>query len=367
MQLYKLALAVALVFTSTAHAQLIDTAPTPTATQSGSNRGASVVIETDTQVFITRLDAEITVIVPTEAKFVIWNATTGLIIHQTSTLALGITGRQFIQSPALAFNATPGSRYVLALMTNNIGSIEWHTDTAAENQNYIRTLQRGAIQTTFAAPNEPPQQTSASYDARFRIHGFILNDYDNDNVANEDDNCPFETNPNQADADMDGVGDACDSSTNDADGDTVVNANDNCPFVNNPDQADADMDGIGDACDKVNDNDVDGDGDANSSDNCPFHENPDQKDSDMDGVGDVCDGGSGAGDSDPDGDGVPNESDNCPFSANPSQNDADGDGRGDECDLQIIVDGSGCATTNGGSLLFALLALGLVLQQRRRK
>lgn len=86
----------------------------------------------------------------------------------------------------------------------------------------------------------------------------------------------------------------------------------------------------------------------------------------MDGVGDVCDGGSGAGDSDPDGDGVNNDMDNCPFSANPSQNDTDGDGRGDECDLQIIVDGSGCASTDGSSLGFALLLLGLLLRRSRK-
>jgi uncharacterized protein (TIGR03382 family) len=311
---------------SSADAQLIDTAPTPSDSESGSNQGASVMIETATQVFITRLDAEINVVVPTEAKFVIWNASTGKVMHETATLALGITGRQFIQSPALAFNTSPGGQYAIALMTNNVGSVIWYTDTAAENQNQIRTMQKGGVQTTFTSPNEPPNQ-NGMFDARFRIHGFILNDHDND---------------------------------------TVVNADDNCPFVTNEDQADIDGDGVGDACDNSNDDDLDGDGNNNTADNCPFHENADQKDSDMDGVGDVCDGGSGAADSDPDGDGVINESDNCPFSANPSQSDADGDGRGDECDLQIVVDGSGCATTGGGSFALALLLLGLVLRRRAR-
>lgn len=327
MHMLRATLVFILAVSATAHAQLIDTAPTPTGTQTGSNRGASVVVETAAQIFVTRLDAEITVVVPTEAKFVIWDAVSGKVLHETATLALGITGRQFIQSPALAFNTSPGGRYVIALMTKNVGSVEWHTDTAVENQNQIRTLQRGAIQTTFDTPNEPAQQTANSYDARFRIHGFLLNDHDND---------------------------------------SIVNADDNCPFDNNNDQADVDGDGIGDVCDSTNDNDIDGDGNNNTADNCPFHDNADQKDSDMDGVGDVCDGGSGAADSDPDGDGVTNENDNCPFSANPSQSDADGDGRGDECDLQIIVDGSGCATTGGGSLAFALLLLGLVLRRRAR-
>lgn len=71
----------------------------------------------------------------------------------------------------------------------------------------------------------------------------------------------------------------------DTDLDGIVDAVDNCPDVANPDQEDADDDGIGDACD----NDMDNDGVIDSEDNCPDTANPDQADIDEDGLGDVCD------------------------------------------------------------------------------
>jgi cysteine-rich repeat protein len=60
-------------------------------------------------------------------------------------------------------------------------------------------------------------------------------DSDNDDVCNNQDNCDYSSNPNQADSDNDGIGNVCD----------------NCPTTYNPTQLDTDQDGIGDACEPI--------------------------------------------------------------------------------------------------------------------
>ncbi len=88
-------------------------------------------------------------------------------------------------------------------------------------------------------------------------------DGDADGVEDHVDNCTGAGNPDQADADRDGTGDACDG---DPDGDGVVGPGDNCPSVANPGQEQTDADGLGDACDL----DDDDDGRADASDGCPL-------------------------------------------------------------------------------------------------
>ena len=196
-------------------------------------------------------------------------------------------------------------------------------------------------------------------------------DSDGDEIADDEDNCPDVSNPDQADSDDDLLGNACDD---DGDNDGVADDDDNCPlvangylcidyegdFINPPvsctnndvcyevndesecnkEQTDTDGDGVGDICDDDGDNDGVDDGD----DNCPLVSNADQADSDDDLLGNVCDDdddndGVLDADEDPecqlladcDVDGVLDGSDNCPLTPNADQADGDGDGVGDAC------------------------------------
>jgi hypothetical protein len=77
---------------------------------------------------------------------------------------------------------------------------------------------------------------------------------DLDAVLDGLDNCPAVANDDQADANSNGIGDACEVAA-DMDGDGVPDATDNCPSVSNPNQENFDGDSMGDACDPDDDND----------------------------------------------------------------------------------------------------------------
>lgn len=150
------------------------------------------------------------------------------------------------------------------------------------------------------------------------------------NQSGVGDNCPHDSNQNQADSDGDGIGDAC-AIIEDADADGVADAEDNCVDTANANQADGDGDGVGNACDNcpavANDDqgDFDGDGVGDACDICPTAPDADQTNTDGDAVGDACD-------TDADNDGVDNFRDNCPTVRNADQADDDENGVGNACE-----------------------------------
>ena len=142
------------------------------------------------------------------------------------------------------------------------------------------------------------------------------------------------SNPNLADTDGDGLNDGDEvtagtsPTSSDTDSDTVADDVDNCPLVANTDQADADSNDIGDACDT----DTDSDGVSDAVDNCPTMANPDQLNTDGDtyDANDPATGGNVC-DNDDDNDGVNDSADAFPL--DPTETlDSDGDGTGDNAD-----------------------------------
>ena len=154
--------------------------------------------------------------------------------------------------------------------------------------------------------------SSTDYSGQYRYDVFLgLLDSDRDDIIDREDNCPRRPNPDQEDADGNGIGDVCE----DSDADGTLDPDDNCPLQANADQLDSDADTYGNACDV-----------------CPLIAD-DQADGDGDGIGDACD-------PDLDNDGVDDTVDNCPTVSNPApQSDLDGDGAGDACDPDKDGDG----------------------------
>ena len=131
------------------------------------------------------------------------------------------------------FHTGSGSAYVSTHVCQQVGG-SWYLTSEPDSSGLIANM------TSYLYRHNPTDMLSDG-------------DVDGDNVADLQDNCPCNYNPDHADRDNDGRGDGCDT----------------CPQHYNPLQEDYDEDGVGDRCD-----------------NCPYVSNAQQTDSDHDGIGD---------------------------------------------------------------------------------
>jgi cytosine/adenosine deaminase-related metal-dependent hydrolase len=132
----------------------------------------------------------------------------------------------------------------------------------------VRTAGEAIYPLFFCNDKQPTSEPSCTPWRTEYSNGITADDQDGDGIANDADDCPSIFNPvrpldlgKQADIDGDGKGDVCDPcpldaqdgcpklDANDVDADGITNGMDNCPEAANPDQADKDMDGHGDVCD----------------------------------------------------------------------------------------------------------------------
>ncbi len=177
-------------------------------------------------------------------------------------------------------------------------------------------------------PPVSAEELSAGNQADFNLNdiGDACEDSDSDGIDDYLDNCPGVSNASQDPS-------AC----SDFDGDLVYDNVDNCiedynpPAILGGDQADRDNDGVGDICD-----------------NCMFVYNPLQEDEDGDHFGDACA-------KDYDGDGIQDDEDNCPLIANPGQENTGGTARGDACE-PVGVQSSVSEDESDGTQNFAYLS-----------
>jgi len=151
-------------------------------------------------------------------------------------LFVGLT--VFIEGTSVQITSLEESRYIFEVLLN----LETMPGGPVVPGNYV-------IGVVFYDTNF---DMSGQIAASITVTGGVVDpDPDGDGVPDSSDNCPDDSNADQADNDGDGAGDACDT---DDDNDGVLDGPDNCQFEFNPDQIDDNADGFGDACVPVSSN-----------------------------------------------------------------------------------------------------------------
>ncbi len=165
--------------------------------------------------------------------------------------------------------------------------------------------------TLFDQPGIRLNQTTLAGKTIFKDHEYTIirawtltrePDQDNDGVPNGRDNCLFGYNPDQADVNGDGIGDACESTDTDVDG---LSDADEMRRGTDPQRADTDDDGLSDG-DEVHVHntdplarDSDGDGVSDGDEVKTYSTDPTSFDSDGDGYSDGAETGAGTDPSNP--------------------------------------------------------------------
>ncbi|MBW2254993.1 MAG: thrombospondin type 3 repeat-containing protein [Deltaproteobacteria bacterium] len=189
-----------------------------------------------------------------------WNAIAAESMYQFYTGGPGYDNQVLTVAEPLAIKGIQGPQLPNTMSGGNNFVVEYDDGGGAKTIDVC--LPAGPLAKLYVA-----EDGSTYFDARLTDLAQPC-DADNDGIINSSDNCPDLHNPDQLDAEGDGLGDICDS---DDDNDVVDDVDDNCPFVVNLDQADNDEDDEGDVCDDDDDND----GTADVADCAPFDDSID--------------------------------------------------------------------------------------------
>ncbi|MFC1779502.1 thrombospondin type 3 repeat-containing protein [Thermodesulfobacteriota bacterium] len=172
-----------------------------------------------------------------------------------ATITVPTSDRDGIYTVNWTVSPTSGVTYALQEATNSVFSAG------------LRTAYSGSALSAFISDRNAGSSyyyrvkavKSGSIDSDWTttVNGCVVTgiDHDGDGIASYLDNCPNDSNADQADNDLDGQGDVCDT---DDDNDTVLDTDDNCPLVSNSTQSDVNSNSLGDACDSISDTDGDG-------------------------------------------------------------------------------------------------------------